>query len=192
MNLRHVTSSVASVALAVSSASAQSNSDATAKLLARAKSFELNTVYAPPPGDALSHDASGLAKTMCSAVFITGLDLDFAAENVGWFTAPYASRTKIGKPVVDRTARTVSVSVPGGSARVAKYTGGQGCVTLPPSGTLSFTPTALRSALPDAPVVPYRPRRRPLRATRVALAAALHATARAVEPAPRRRPEVCA
>src|SRR6185503_4976941 len=142
--------SVASVALAVSSASAQSNSDATAKLLARAKSFELNTVYAPPPGDALSHDASGLAKTMCSAVFITGLDLDFAAENVGWFTAPYASRTKLGKPVVDRTARTVSVSVPGGSARVAKYTGGQGCVTLPPSGTLSFTPTAVRSALPDA------------------------------------------
>ena len=49
-----------------------------------------------------------------------------------------------------------------------------------------------RSALPDAPVVPYRPRRRPLRATRVALAAALHAAARAVEPAPRRRPEVCA
>ena len=48
-----------------------------------------------------------------------------------------------------------------------------------------------RSALPDAPVVPHRDRRL-WRATRVALAAALHATARAVEPAPRRRPEVCA
>ncbi|MBJ7356394.1 hypothetical protein [Nocardioides sp.] len=49
-----------------------------------------------------------------------------------------------------------------------------------------------RSALPDAPVVPDRPRRRPLRAGRLALASGLHAAARAVEPAPRRAPEVCA
>ena len=47
-----------------------------------------------------------------------------------------------------------------------------------------------RSALPDAPVVPERSR--PFRGARVALAAGLHAAARAVEPAPRRRPEVCA
>jgi hypothetical protein len=48
------------------------------------------------------------------------------------------------------------------------------------------------SALPDAPVVPEGSRRRPLRAGRLALASGLHAAARAVEPAPRRRPEVCA
>ncbi|HMC55704.1 MAG TPA: serine hydrolase [Gemmatimonadaceae bacterium] len=137
-------------------ADAQSARDTTvARLLARAKSFELNTAYVPPPGDALSHDASGLAKTMCSAVFITGLDLDFAAEYVGWFTAPYSSRKKVGKPVVDRAARTVSVSVPNGPARVAKYTGSQGCVTLPPSGTLSFTPVAVKSTLPDASTQPW-------------------------------------
>jgi len=128
---------------------------AMARLLARAKSFELNTPYVAPPGDALSHDASGLAKTMCSAVFITGLDLDFAAENVGWFTAPYSSRKKLGTPVVDRSAKTVSVSVPNGPARVAQYTGGQGCVTLPVNGTLGFTPVAVRSALPDASTQPW-------------------------------------
>ena len=55
-----------------------------------------------------------------------------------------------------------------------------------------------RSALPDAPVVPEPPRRQPLGGTRLALAAGLHAVARAVEPAPRRRttvdtgPGVCA
>src|SRR5262245_21294627 len=49
-------------------------------LIARAKSLELNTPYVPPPGDALQHHASGFAKIMCSAVFITGLDPDFAAE----------------------------------------------------------------------------------------------------------------
>ncbi len=47
-----------------------------------------------------------------------------------------------------------------------------------------------RSALPDAPVVPERPRRHPLGGARLALAAGLHAVARAVEPAPRRRTTV--
>ena len=48
-------------------------------LIARAKSLELNTPYVPPPGDPLEHHTSGYAKSMCSSVFITGLDHDFAA-----------------------------------------------------------------------------------------------------------------
>src|ERR1700741_3794847 len=55
-----------------------------AALIARAKSFELDTPYVPPPGNALEHHASGFTKIMCSAVFVTGLDPDFAAENVGY------------------------------------------------------------------------------------------------------------
>ena len=43
------------------------------------------------------------------------------------------------------------------------------------------------SALPDAPVVPDSPRRRPLVTTRAAVAVALHAVARAIEPPPRTR-----
>ena len=58
------------------------------KLIARAQSLELPTAYAPPPGDALSHHTSGFAKTMCSAVFVTGYDIDFAAEHVGSRDAP--------------------------------------------------------------------------------------------------------
>ena len=87
-------------------------------LIARGKSLELDTPYVPVPGDPLSHHASGFAKTMCSAVFITGLDLDFAAEHVGYFTAPYAVRARLGKPVLDRAKRTVSVAVPNGPTRV--------------------------------------------------------------------------
>ena len=48
--------------------------DARAALIARAASFELDTEYVPPPGQALHHYTSGFAKTLCSAVFITGLD----------------------------------------------------------------------------------------------------------------------
>ena len=63
-----------------------------AAMIARAKALELNTPYVPPPGDPLEHNTSGYAKTMCSAVFITGLDPDVAAESVGYFTGPYEER----------------------------------------------------------------------------------------------------
>jgi hypothetical protein len=63
--------------------------DARAALISRAKSFELDTPYVPPPGDPLSHHTAGYAKIMCSAVFITGLDPEFAAEKVAAdFVAP--------------------------------------------------------------------------------------------------------
>lgn len=114
------------------------------RLVARARTFELDTRYTPPPGDPLSHHASGFAKIMCSAVFITGLDPDFAAENVGYFTAPYAERAKLGKPQVDFQKKSVSVEVPGGPTRTAIYTVGQGCVTLPEgSDSLYFQPKAV-------------------------------------------------
>src|ERR1035441_763008 len=100
-------------------------------MLARDKALELPTPYVPPPGNPLEHHAAGFAQIMCSAVFITGLDPDFAAENVGYFTAPYAQRSKLGRPVIDRVAKTVRVAVPDGPVRLARYVGDQGCVTLP-------------------------------------------------------------
>jgi CubicO group peptidase (beta-lactamase class C family) len=93
---------------------------------------------------------------MCSAVFITGLDPEFAAKNVGFFTAPYAERAKLGKPVVDHANKTVSVTLPNGVKRVAKYLGSQGCVTLP-SGkdSVSFKPIIVKSRLPDPATRPW-------------------------------------
>jgi hypothetical protein len=125
-------------------------------LLERARSLEIDTRYEPPPGDALSHHAAGYAKTMCSAVFITGLELEFAAENVGYFAAPYAERTKLGRPVVDRNARAVHVDVPSGPRRTARYVGDQGCVTLPlGESRLHFTPREIESALAPASSTPW-------------------------------------
>jgi len=121
------------------------------KLIARGKSLELPTKYEPVPGDALSHHTAGYAKTMCSAVFITGYDIDFAAEHVGYFTAPYEERKKVGKPVVDHQKKTVSITLPNGVTRTAVYTGSQGCVTYPEgSSTLSFTPRTVSANLPSA------------------------------------------
>ena len=118
-------------------------------LIARAKSLELNTPYEPPPGDALEHHTSGFAKIMCSAVFITGLDPDFAAENVGFFTSPYVERAKVGKPVIDRAAKAVHVTIPNGMRRTAQYLGDQGCVTLPVGkDSVNFIPIRVKSQLP--------------------------------------------
>jgi CubicO group peptidase (beta-lactamase class C family) len=126
------------------------------ELIARAKSFELNTPYVPPPGDPLVHHTSGFAKIMCSAVFITGLDPDFAAQNVGYFTSPYAERAKVGKPVIDRANKTVSIALPNGVVRTAKYLGDQGCVTLPlGQAAVRFTPIKLKSHLSEASKQPW-------------------------------------
>jgi CubicO group peptidase (beta-lactamase class C family) len=125
-------------------------------LIARAKSLELNTPYEPPPGDALEHHASGFAKIMCSAVFITGLDPGFAAENVGFFTSPYVERAKMGKPVIDRAARAVHVTLPNGMRRTAQYLGDQGCVTLPVGkDSVNFIPIRVKSQLPVGSTQPW-------------------------------------
>ena len=120
-------------------------------LIARAKSLEINTPYVPPPGDVLEHHTSGYAKTMCSAVFITGLAPEVAAESVGYFTGPYDQRQKVGKPVIDRDRKEVRITIPGGPTLKARYYGSQGCVTLPPNkDDVSFTPIEVRSTLPPA------------------------------------------
>jgi CubicO group peptidase (beta-lactamase class C family) len=125
-------------------------------LVARAKALELDTPYVPPPGDPLEHQTAGFAKVMCSAVFITGLDPDFAAENVGYFTGPYLERSRVGKPVIDRAAKTVQVAIPKGATLTAKYLGSQGCVTLPAGrSTVHFTPVQVKSALPDPATQPW-------------------------------------
>ncbi len=137
-------------------AAAQRQSPARDALIARAKSLELDTPYAPPPGDALEHHAAGFAKTMCSAVFITKLDPDFAAENVGYFIGPYAERAKMSKPVIDRAAKAVHVTLPNGVKRTALYLGSQGCVTLPTGkSSLSFKPVTVKSRLPDPAKQPW-------------------------------------
>jgi CubicO group peptidase (beta-lactamase class C family) len=130
--------------------------DLRSKLVARAAGLELKTAYKAPPGDALSHNTSGYAKIMCSAVFITGLKPDFAAENVGYFTSPYAERAKVGKPVINYEKKSVSITLPNGVTRTAIYLGDHGCITLPEgSNSLSYKPVKIPRNLPDPATTPW-------------------------------------
>jgi CubicO group peptidase (beta-lactamase class C family) len=127
-----------------------------AAMVARAKALELPTRAEPPPGDPLEHHAAGFAKVICSAVFITGLDPDFAAENVGYFTAPYEVRAQLGKPVIDRTRKEVRVTLPNGVVRIARHFGDQGAVVLPPGrDDVNFRPVRVPRRLPDAATTPW-------------------------------------
>lgn len=130
--------------------------EARSKMLARAAELELKTTYKAPPGDALSHNTAGYAKIMCSAVFITGLTPEFAAENVGYFTAPYSERAKVGKPIINYENKSVSITLPNGVTRTAIYTGDQGCVCLSEgSNSLYFKPVKVSRNLPEAATTPW-------------------------------------
>ncbi|MGH9319140.1 MAG: serine hydrolase domain-containing protein [Vicinamibacteria bacterium] len=142
-----------SVETAPASFTSETTDDA---LVARAKPLELATEYVPPPGDALEHHTAGFAKVLCSAVFITGLDPDFAAENVGYFTSPPEERGKVTERRIDREGKAVHLTLPSGVVRTAKYLGDQGCVALPiGKDSVEYTPVELESKLPDAASTPW-------------------------------------
>lgn len=127
-----------------------------ARVIARGRALELPGAWTPPPGDALVHHTSGFAKTLCSAVFITGLDPADAAANVGFFTGPLAPRRFVVDTVIDRARQEVRLTLANGVTRVARKVGSQGCVTLPVGvDTLAFRPSIVRPNLPDAATTPW-------------------------------------
>ena len=125
-------------------------------MLARAAELELDTEYVPPPGDALAHHTSGFAKILCTGVFITGLDADFVAENIGYFSSAYDERAKVVDRRIDWENQAVHLTLPDGVVRTAKVIGDQGCVTLPiGEESVYFTPVDIESTLPDAATTPW-------------------------------------
>jgi CubicO group peptidase (beta-lactamase class C family) len=125
-------------------------------LLARAKSLELDTPYVPPPGDPLEHYAAAFAKSVCSAVFISGFSPELAVSSIGFPTCPSEERAKLGDPVVDRTARAVDVTLPSGTTRTARYLDSQGCVALPVGqSSVAFTPVPVKSRAANAAEQPW-------------------------------------
>ncbi len=134
----------------------QQETDLDTALIARAAEFELPTDWEIPPGDPMEHEMAGFAKILCSAVFITGLEPAFAAENVGYFVSKPETRALVTDTVIDRTGRAVHLTLNTGVTRTAKFYGDQGCVILPRGAdSVQFTPARVTSALPDAMSQPW-------------------------------------
>ena len=123
--------------------------DAHSSLIARAAQLELDTEYTLPPGEALHHHTAGFARTLCSAVFLTGLDPEDAAANIGGFTSPFEERHHVVDTVVDFERQSVALTLPDGVTRVAARYKNQGCVALPIGQEAAFfTPTDVPRNLP--------------------------------------------
>jgi len=127
-----------------------------ARLIARGDSLELPGEWNPPPGERIVHETSGFAKTLCSAVFITGLDAADAAENVGYFTSPRDTRDVVTDTVIDYDTKTVSLTLPSGVVRTAHLYGSQGCITRNiGEDSIHFTPTIVEPHTPDPATTPW-------------------------------------
>jgi len=126
------------------------------QLIARGAALELDTDYSPPPGLALHHYTAGFAKTLCSAVFITGLDAADAAANVGGFTSPFDQRGHVVDTVVDFDREMVSLTLPDGVTRTAKRYRNQGCVAHAiGEDSIYYAPTEVARSLPAAGTTPW-------------------------------------
>ena len=131
-------------------------SDARAALIARAAALELDTEYEPPPGEALHHQTAGFASTLCSAVFLTGLDPADAAANIGGFTSPFEERRHVIDTLVDYERQLVSLTLPDGVVRTARRYKNQGCVPLAiGEDSVHFTPSDVPRNLPPAESTPW-------------------------------------
>ncbi len=120
-------------------------------------------VVGKQPQTASDFGVMGLAKILCSAVFVSGRDLDEALHNHRMFI-PRADWQRLinrsdGKSdariKLDRTNGTVEVTLHGFTGR-AKFFGDQGCVILPPGfDDVFFEPEKVRSTLPDPLTQPW-------------------------------------
>ena len=114
----------------------------------------------PGPRSRTDFGAMGTAKILCSAVFVSGRDLDEALRHSGlnnYLTrAEWEQLQRRAAPSdqaaieVDEKAREVHVTLAGYTGR-ARFFDDQGCVILSPSGQeVFFEPVKLHSTLPDA------------------------------------------
>lgn len=99
--------------------------------------------------------AASYAKVLCSAVFVSGRDADEARRNSAYFLMAERDRTQPVEVQIDRERRRVSATLKG-VTRTAAFYGDQGCVIHPVGDDrVFFTPTPVRSALPDAATQPW-------------------------------------
>ena len=130
--------------------------DPTAALIARGQSLEIPGEWVVPPGDPLVHATAGFAKILCSNVFLSGLDPDFAAANTGFFSSPPALRGAVTDTVVDYENQRVHLTLPDGTVRSAKVHGGQGCVALPVGESEPYYEAVeITPNLPDPETTPW-------------------------------------
>ncbi len=132
-----------------------STTDPAAALIARGQALEIPGDWVIPPGDPLHHATAGFAKILCSNVFLSGLDPEFAAASTGFFSSPLELRGAVTDTVVDYENRRVHLMLPDGTVRSAKQHG-RGCLALPVGEDEPYYEAVDATPdLPDAETTPW-------------------------------------
>lgn len=100
-----------------------------------------------PVGDPQLLGLAGFTKVLCSAVFVSGREPAEAAKNSAYWWIGDDGLAMV-QYTVDRDAKAVRATL-GEFRKEARFYGDQGCV-LPADGRIHFTPTPVRTTLPDA------------------------------------------
>jgi CubicO group peptidase (beta-lactamase class C family) len=99
--------------------------------------------------------AASYAKVLCSGVFVSGRDPEEVKQNSAYFLMVEPDRKKPITAHIDRQSKRVRVTVDD-VTRTAAFYGDQGCVIHPVDHDgVHFTPTAVRTTLPDASTQPW-------------------------------------
>lgn len=99
--------------------------------------------------------AAGIAKVVCSAVFVSGRDAAEAQKNSAFLLVPEPDRALHATVDVDRQAKRVRATLKD-VTRTAAYYGDQGCIIHPDGHDgIFFTPVPVRTTLPDASSQPW-------------------------------------
>jgi len=94
--------------------------------------------------------AASYAKIICSAVFVSGREVEEAQKNSAYFLMAEPDRKKPVTLDVDRQAKRARATVDGITRAAALY-GDQGCVIHPVGeDSVHFTPVPVKTTLPDA------------------------------------------
>ena len=99
--------------------------------------------------------AASYAKILCSAVFVSGREVEEVRRNSAYFLMAEPDRTRPISVNVDREKKRVQVTVQD-VTRAAAFYGDQGCVIHPVGEDgIHFTPVPVKTTLPDAASQPW-------------------------------------
>jgi CubicO group peptidase (beta-lactamase class C family) len=99
--------------------------------------------------------AASYAKIVCSAVFVSGRDVEEVRKNSAYFLMTEPVRKKPLTVDVDREKKQVHVTIEGITRTAALY-GDQGCIIHPlGENGIHFTPVPVKTTLPDAATEPW-------------------------------------
>ncbi len=106
-----------------------------------------------PQGTNTALGLAGYAKVMCSAVFVSGRNIEEAMENSGYFFLGEEWYGKVSYSI-DTEKKSVTLSLGDTLSRSAKLAKGQGCI-IQTEGGLHFDPLDIETTLGDAATMPW-------------------------------------